>query len=98
MKRNQVKEYRPNYPKKLLRGAILATAAAVTLTGTTACMEPLIQGNISVAPTPGDELVLDGEVAYDDTELLPEGEPDGSGEEEPALMGKIVVPEATPEP
>ena len=49
-------------------------------------------------PVPTDELVLDGEVAYDDTELLPEGEPDGSGEGEPALMGKIVVPEDTPEP
>ena len=96
MKRDQVKEYRPNYPKKVLCGAILTTAAAVALMGTTGC-ELLRTGGMP-EPVPIDELVLDGEVAYDDTELLPEGEPDGSGEGEPALMGKIVVPEDTPEP
>ncbi|MBQ5991478.1 MAG: hypothetical protein IJL62_02905 [Clostridia bacterium] len=74
MKRDQVKEYRPNYPKKLLRGAILTTAAAIALMGTAGC--DMVRTGGAPEPEPTDELVLDGEVAYDDTELLPEGEPE----------------------
>lgn len=106
MKQKQIGEYRPKYPKKLLRGAILATAAAVALAGTTGC-ETLRTGGVPV-PVPTDELVLDGEETVDpsweDLELggepLPDesgGDDDGStGREGPELMGKIAVPEENP--
>lgn len=121
MKQKQIGEYRPKYPKKLLRSAILAAAAAVAVTGTTGC-DMLRTGGVP-EPVPTDELVLDGEIAIDPgendptllggaplpeptDELILEGEiavdpgeePDGSGREEPALEGKIIVPEDTSEP
>jgi len=113
MKQSKVKDYRPNYPKKILKGAILATAAAVALTGTTGC-DMLRTGGVP-EPVPTDELVLDGEIAIDEPTPEPrlEGEPavDESGDiitdddseghtrdGEPALMGKIVVPEETDNP
>ena len=110
MKQKKVAYYRPNYPKKLIKGAILTTAAAVALAGTAGC-EPARTGGVP-EPVPTDELVLDGEVAIDpvedDLELggepLPdetydtEGDPEGSGREGPALQGKIIVPEETDNP
>ena len=114
MKRKQITDYRPNYPKKLIRGAILTTAAAVALVGTTGC-EKLRTGGVP-EPVPTDELVLDGDIAIEDPTPEPrlEGEPwvdengdsimDGENEsegrtrdgEEPALMGKIAVPDDMP--
>lgn len=113
MKQSKVRDYRPNYPKKLIRGAILTTAAAVALTGTTGC-DMLRTGGVP-EPVPTDELVLDGETTIDpglDDNLMEPGEPavDENGEiiideepkgrtrdgEEPALMGKIVVPTDMP--
>ena len=108
MKQKRIEEYRPKYPKKLLRGAILATAAAVALAGTTGC-DMLRTGGVP-EPVPTDELVLDGEIAIDpgedELELLGEpvvdetdDEDDAStGREGPALQGKIVVPEETDNP
>ena len=106
MKQKKVKEYRPKYPRKLIRSAILTTAAAVALTGTTGC-ELTNTGKAAPDAVPTDELVLDGEVGYElpTEEPMLEGEP--SVEEpdgrflnggEPALQGKIIVPEDTPEP
>lgn len=112
MKQSKVRGYRPNYPKKLIRGAILTTAAAVALAGTTGC--DMIRTGGEPGPVPTDELVLDGEIAIDEPTPEPrlEGEPavDENGEiimdeetqgrtrdgEEPALMGKIVVPTDMP--
>ena len=97
MKQKQIGEYRPNYPKKLIRDAILATAAAIALTGATGC-DALRTGG-EPEPVPTDELVLDGEIAVDpgweDEDLTPESDPDaeGSGREEPELVGIIAVPE-----
>jgi hypothetical protein len=112
MKQSKVKDYRPNYPKKLIRGAILTTAAAVALAGTTGC--DMLRTGGAPEPVPTDELVLDGEIAVDpgEEELALEGEPavdengdiimdgedESNGRGEPALQGKIVVPEDTPEP
>ncbi|MBR4905850.1 MAG: hypothetical protein IKZ44_03270 [Clostridia bacterium] len=108
MKRKQIADYRPKYPKKLLKGAILTTAAALALAGTTGC-DALRTGG-APEPVPTDELVLDGEIAIDpgedDLELLGEpavdetgGEDDGTtGREGPALQGKIAVPEETENP
>lgn len=111
MKQSKVKDYRPNYPKKILKGAILATAAAVAISGTGCDM--LRTGGVP-EPVPTDELVLDGEIAVDpgEDELALEGEPavdesgdiimddedETDGREEPELMGKIAVPDVTPEP
>lgn len=106
MKQTKIGEYRPKYPKKLLKGAILAAAAAVAVTGTTGC-DTLRTGGVP-EPVPTDELVLDGEIAIDpgEDELELGGEPlpdesydedDAStGREGPALEGKIAVPEENP--
>ena len=107
MKQFRIERYQPTYPKKLIKGAILATTAAVALAGTAGC--ELRTGGVPMPePTP-EELVLDGEVGIDESEglddLLPGGEP--MPEETPAsqtrdngpdLMGKIVVPEETENP
>ena len=102
MKQSKVKDYRPNYPKKILKGAILATAAAVAISGTGCDM--LRTGGVP-EPVPTDELVLDGEIAVDpgedELELGGAPLPDESfddvddsvtRDDEPALQGKIVVP------
>jgi hypothetical protein len=113
LKQTKISEYRPKYPKKLIKGAILATAAAVALAGTTGCESVRTGGE--PGPVPTDELVLDGETMIDpglDDNLMEPGEPavDENGEiimdeepegrtrdgEEPALMGKIVVPTDMP--
>lgn len=103
MKQSKIKAYQPKYPRKLIRSAILATAAAVALTGATGC-DALRTGGVP-EPVPTDELVLDGEVAidpgWDDPELMGEPVPDetgseddvSTGREDPELMGKIAVPE-----
>ena len=107
MKRKQIGEYRPRYPKKLIKGAALAAAAMLAI-GATGC-ESLRTGGEPM-PEPTDELVLDGEVAIDpgEDELELGGEPlpdetydaeenpEGAGREGPALEGKIVVPEENP--
>ena len=104
MKQKQIGAYRPNYPKKLIRGAILTTAAAVALAGTAGCE---LRTGGEPMPVPTDELVLDGEIAIDpgenDPELLGEPAVDENDDSvtrdgEPALMGKIVVPEETSKP
>ena len=106
MRQKRMEEYRPRYPKKLIKGAILAAAAAVALTGATGC-EPLRTGGEPL-PVLTDELVLDGEETIDPSwnELELGGEPlpdesydeDGAstGREGPALQGKIAVPEENP--
>ena len=99
MKQKQIGEYRPRYPKKFIKGAILATAAAVALAGTTGC-DTLRTGGVP-EPVPTDELVLDGEETVDPSwnELETDDENDAStGREGPALQGKIVVPEETENP
>ena len=96
MKQSKVKDYRPNYPKKLIKGAILTTAAAVALAGTTGCDMLRTGGAPEPVPTDEEELALEGEPAVDENgDIITDG---GDGREEPALQGKIIVPEDTPEP
>jgi hypothetical protein len=104
MKQEKVKDYRPNYPKKLLKGTVLAAAALVAF-GTAGCESTPAGG--TPEPVPTEELVLDGEVGFEvpTEEPMLEGEPTVEEPddrfirvEEPALMGKIIVPETTPEP
>ncbi len=102
MKQSKVRTYRPKYPKKLLKGAAL-TAAAMLAIGGTAC--DVRTGGIPMpAETP--ELVLDGEVAIDGSDVsddlllgsepLPVETPEAQAhtrDGEPALMGKLVADE-----
>ena len=84
MKRQQLADYRPNYPKKILKGAAITTASVLALGTSVACTElktggvamPAddlqIEGYIMPEPDPTDELILEGEVAIDEpTEELP---------------------------
>ncbi len=114
MKRKQVTGYRTSYPKKLIKGTAIAAAAMLAMGGTGCRL--MTTGKIAVPdtaePTPTDELVLDGEVGYDESDLELQGEPtvdegDPTSEEDasgrtrgdgPALMGKYVVPEETDDP
>ena len=86
MKQKPVDGYRPNYPKKLIRGAALTAAAMLTLSPAFACRTaPQISGDI-VIDEPTEEPELSGAVAID--EPTPE----------PELMGEIAVDEPTPDP
>ena len=113
MQRKQLNGYRPNYPKKLLKGAAL-TAAVMLSIGGTACEvrtggEPQLAGDVLIdetapvetpgAPipdvTPDPDPLLGGEPLPDEGED-PEAESHTRGE--PALQGKILVPEETENP
>ena len=86
MKQKTVDGYRPNYPKKLIRGAALTAAAMLTLSPALACRTaPQISGDI-VIDEPTEEPELSGAVAID--EPTPE----------PELMGEIAIDEPTPDP
>lgn len=102
MKQIKVGEYRPNYPKKLIKGAAL-TAAALLAIGGAAC--DVRTGGVPL-PDETPALVLDGEVAIDGTEEsddlllggepLPEDTPEAQAhtrDGEPALLGKLVADE-----
>lgn len=86
MKQKPVDGYRPNYPKKLIKGAALTAAAMLTLSPALACRTaPQISGDI-VIDEPTEEPELSGAVAID--EPTPE----------PELMGEIAIDEPTPDP
>ena len=86
MKQKPVDGYRPNYPKKLIRGAALTAAAMLTLSPALACRTaPQISGDIMI-DEPTEEPELSGAVAID--EPTPE----------PELMGEIAIDEPTPDP
>ena len=86
MKQKPVDGYRPNYPKKLTKGAALTAAAMLTLSPALACRTaPQISGDIMI-DEPTEEPELSGAVAID--EPTPE----------PELMGEIAIDEPTPDP
>lgn len=88
MKQKQLEGYQPAYPKKVLRGAVLTTAAVLALGTATGCK--LLPGigtdTTGIVPIedPTPELVLDGEIAIDEPT------------DEPQIEG-YVMPEPTPE-
>ncbi len=93
MKQQQLIGYRPNYPRKVLRGAALTAAALMAMSGATGCQkaktpEPLAtEGMVAVTEPPEETLVLDGEVAV--------CEPT---EEDLVLDGEVAICEPTPVP
>ena len=86
MKQKPVDGYRPNYPKKLIKGAALTAAAMLTLSPALACRTaPQISGDVAI-DEPTQEPELSGAVVID--EPTPE----------PELMGEVAVDEPTPDP
>ena len=98
MKQQKLMDYKPNYPKKVIRGMALAAAALVTIGAATGCrhLEPQIMGEVAVdEPTPGieetlppEELQTEGMVSIDETET-PEPE-------EIELMGDVAISDDLP--
>ena len=82
MKQSKIKNYRPNYPKKFLRGTALA-AAALLAVGGAGCKARTDSAATTPAETPipteaPEDLVLDGEIAIEDLppeNLVEPGEP-----------------------
>ncbi len=103
MKQQTLSGYKPNYPKKAVKGMALAAAALVTIGAATGCRalrpEPQIDGAIAIdEPTPGieetlppEELQTEGLIPIDEMETP----------EPPMTTGLIMVtpePEPTEEP
>lgn len=77
MKQQKLSGYKPNYPKKAIKGMTLAAAALLTIGAATGCRtmrpEPQIDGAIAVDdPTPGIEETLPPETLSPE-ELQTEG-------------------------
>ena len=83
MQQRKLTGYRPNYPRKALRGAALTAAALMAVGGAAGCRWPgPATAGVAMTPEPTEQtLILDGEVAI--------AEPT----EEPVLQGKIAVTE-----
>lgn len=105
MKQQKLSGYKPNYPKKAVRGMTLAAAALLTLGTTLGCRapspEPELSGAIAIdepgvqETVPPEELQTEGLIPIDETEtpepLLMSGEPTLPPTEEPMLMGDVAV-------
>ena len=106
MKQQQLSEYKPNYPRKTIRGAAIAAAAILALGTSTGCstLKSLRVKSTTAtptpAPTPGEELVLDGEIqVYDGPDVLGYISTMPPETEEPWARTDGMVPvELTPEP
>lgn len=78
MKQSRITDYRPGYPRKLIKGTALAAAALMAI-GSAGCrpkQQPETPAGVPSTEEPG-ELVLDGEVGIDpgEEDLILEGEP-----------------------
>ena len=106
MKQQQLSEYSPKYPKKTFRGAAIAAAAILAIGTSTGCgtLKGLRVKSTAAtptpAPTPGEELVLDGEIqVYDGPDVLGYLSTMPPETEEPWDRTEGIVPvELTPEP
>lgn len=72
MRQQKLTGYQPNYPRKVVKGAALAAAALLAL-GTSAGCKLKTAAAAGIAPdpepTPGEELILDGETRLDLQEM-----------------------------
>lgn len=74
MKQEKVNNYKPNYPKNIIKGTALTLTIMTALGTSTSCkiIKPIIDdgltldGIVAVNPTP--EVIEDGYIAIDDTE------------------------------
>lgn len=105
MKQQKLDGYRPNYPKKGIKGVTLAAAALLTIGTTLGCRvsspEPQIDGAIAIdepgveETLPPEEVRTEGIVPIEETET-PEPEKTPEPEETPEpedimLMGDVAV-------
>lgn len=111
MKQQKLSGYKPNYPKKAVRGMALAAAALMTVGVTAGCRtrteDRTGAGVRSVFEIlfPAEEVQTDGYVAPEETPepedlrmggiAMPEETPEP---EEPPMLGGVPMPEPTPEP
>ena len=90
MKQTKLDGYRPNYPKKLVKGAVLTAAAMLAIGSATACKAILPEvhtdGLVPIAE-PTEEPQLEGYVAPEETPL-----PD----EELVLSGDVMISPEVP--
>lgn len=93
MKQQKLTDYRPNYPKKALRGAAMTAAALVVMGGMAGCvrvkvpgLELQTEGMVAVTEPPEEVLVLDGEVTICEPEETPDPQ-------ELTTTGMVDVPE-----
>ena len=105
MKQQKLNGYKPQYPKKTMKGLTLAAAALIAIGSTAGCsyFRPQIMGGMTVDDsTPGieetlppEELQTEGMVPVDEMNtpepLLTTGEPTLPPTEEPMLMGDVAV-------
>ena len=103
MQQKKMDAYRPNYPKKLIRGAALTAAAVMAVGGTVACTRLFPVQTMGDVPyeDPTEEPELAGDVYIDDSIPNgedPEGDASGRDGEELPLMGKIAVPDENENP
>ena len=91
MKQQKMTDYRPNYPRRALRGAALTAAALVAMGGLAGCWkaDTNLMGVATIVTPPPEELVLDGEVAI--------CEPPETPEMPAQTSGVLLLPSDTPE-
>lgn len=103
MKQQRLIDYRPNYPRKVLRGAVLTAAALVAMGGAAGCRNATLSGEVLIPEPTAEELVLDGEVAIPEPTEEPMLRTDGmvplaDPTEEPLILdGEVAIPEPTEE-
>ena len=101
MKQTRMTEYRPNYPKKLLKSAVLTAATLLAVGSAAGCRtaqgEPLVlDGDVMIADPTDEPLVLEGEVAVDEPTPEPVEEPTPDPDEEPEWMGDVIADPSEP--
>lgn len=103
MKQQRLIDYRPNYPRKVLRGAVLTAAALVAMGGAAGCRNATLSGEVLIPEPTAEELVLDGEVAIPEPTEEPMIRTDGmvaipEPTEGPLILdGEVAIPEPTEE-
>ena len=100
MKQQKLSGYQPNYPKKAMRGAALAAAALFALGTSTGCNLRTDRATGFVPdpdPTPGEELILDGETRIDPQEMGYVA-PEPTDSDEWLRTDGLIPVETTPEP
>ena len=94
MKQQKLSGYKPNYPKKPVKGLTLAAAALLTIGAATGCrlIKPQIMGDVAVDdPMPGVEETLPPE-ELQTKGMVPIGEMETPEiEEAPMLMGDVAI-------
>ena len=110
MKQQKLSGYKPNYPRRAMKGMALAAAALMALGTSAGCVARRTgdtAGGPAGEPTPGVEQTLPPEEVQLEGYVAPEPEPpvtpgaplpDITPEPEDLRTGGVAMPEETPEP